>query len=103
MNVRTIDVICSDSRHKRGKIARVKSFADYGIGIGRNAQSNYDEVDLDEFRSPDGRRRHNYTCKLCGTSFVGREQTLHAALDAIAAQGVSSVELRLLNVIASTL
>ena len=54
-----------------------------------------------DHRSADGGTRHNYTCKLCGLSFACTDATLARLLDLLAAHGVTKVNLKALNRLAS--
>ena len=111
-----VNVICDDPHHSRGKIAKVASFERYPEGWvdlpyrGRGRAHPHPGEDPTPFRpNVIGARpplRHRYECNLCAgkpwsTPLECTEETLQWLLNTVAAQGVTSISLHTLSVLAS--
>ena len=108
-----IDVICDDPRHARGKVAKIRSFDRSPVGwvdiTPHRAHQHHGEPPTPWRPNVVGAReqlRHRFECKLCaGKSWRAplecTDETLQWLLDTVAAQGVTSISLHTLSVIAS--
>lgn len=104
MTATEIRIYCDDAAHARGKVAKIETLTRLGeawvtneqLGSGRPRQFGWGAG-----RAPWGGTRHEYVCKLCGLSLRCAPPLLNWMLDAVAAQGVSSVSLRTLVLLAS--
>ena len=110
----TVDIICDDSGHARGKVAGFEKFVRVdgrwrpwprAVATIKHLPSVGAPVPtsgaLRDYRRPDGSATHSYACKLCGLSFTGTDATLTRILDLLAEQGVTQINLKALSMIAS--
>lgn len=109
-----VDIICDDTGHARGKVARIEKFVRVDgcwrpwprgaatirhlPGVGAPVPT---PATLHDYRRPDGMTRHNYKCTLCGLSFVGTDATITRILELLAANGVTQVNLKALSMLVS--
>lgn len=94
-----IQIVCDDASHTRGKVAKFDTFV--RIGGVWTTQAEFEAASRHDYRRPDGSTRHNYTCDLCGLSFACTDATIARLLDLVAPQGVTQINLKALNMLAS--
>jgi Recombinase len=101
MDITAITIVCDNKSHARGKVAEFDTRVKFGAGAAWTSQRQFTESGRQEYQRPDGTTRQDWTCKLCGLSFEGSEETISRVLDPVAPTGESQVNLRALNMPAS--
>jgi hypothetical protein len=118
VEVNTIEVVCEDPHHTRGKVAKVQTFAYYaatdswvdvayrGRGQAHQHPGEYPTPFRPNVIGARPPLRHRYECTLCAgkpwsTPLACTDTTLQWLLNTVAAQDVTHISLHTLSAIAS--